>query len=335
MVTKLNESLFDDLPDPVFKDRYNDGLEWYRIDYEYSPEYGKSYDRETWVRAKNIKDAEQKFFEKHNDDCYISEIMDKETALGTDYEMEDISRSSKNKYSNLTESIEESSLELAQMSFETGHYLDREDFDRDEDYEEYIEYMDLGPSGFYEEYKDELDFDPDFASEYGDNEDSSDYLDESDLSIINEDDTLKNYAIELETGEIKVIKAKSMDDAANKVMNEYDIPLWAFGVCGIVDDDFAATCSKFESVDTSDLQTITTQKKQASELEAEGDNNMVIKESYDDSLYVDIDELVGTLGRALEEGTRNPDVFAELADVYGRLVKMRDAGYQLSVSQSE
>lgn len=156
----------------------------------------------------------------------------------------------------------------------------------------------------------------------------------------NEDDTLKNYAIELETGEIKVIKAKSMDDAANKVMNEYNIPLWAFGVCGIVDDDFAATCSKFESVDTSDLQTIATQKKQASELtdmlkEVEGDNNMVIKESYDDSLYVDIDELIGTLGRALEEGTRNPDVFAELADVYGRLVEMRDAGYQLNTVQNE
>lgn len=112
MVYKLNESLFDDLSNPVFKDRYNDGLDWYRITYEYSPESGNSYDRETWVRAKNIKDAEQKFFEKHNDDCYISEIMDKETALGIDYEMEDISRSSKNKYSysrfeNLADNLEE------------------------------------------------------------------------------------------------------------------------------------------------------------------------------------------------------------------------------------
>lgn len=175
MVYKLNESLFDDLPNPVFKDRYNDGLEWYRIDYEYSPEYGKSYDRETWVRAKNIKDAEQKFFEKHNDDCYISEIMDKETALGIDYEMESI------------------------------------------------------------------DNDP----------------------------------------------------------------------------------------------ILTTRNQELKEVEGDN-NNMVIKESYDDSLYVDIDELIGTLGRALDEGMdHNPDVFAEVADVYGRLVEMRDAGYQLNTVQSE
>lgn len=143
----------------------------------------------------------------------------------------------------------------------------------------------------------------------------------------NKDDTLKNYAIELETGEIKVIKAKSMDDAANKVMNDYDIPLWAFGVCGIVDDDFAATCGKFESVDIED-------KLEGCHYDGK-EENMVIKEVYDDSLYVDIDEVIGTIGRALEEGTRDPDVFAELADVYGRLVEMRDVGYQLSVSQSE
>lgn len=72
-------------------------------------------------------------------------------------------------------SNEESPLELAQMSFETGHYFDSEDFDRAEDYEEYREYMDLGPSGFYEEYKDELDFDPDFVSEYGDEEFDEDF----------------------------------------------------------------------------------------------------------------------------------------------------------------
>ena len=140
----------------------------------------------------------------------------------------------------------------------------------------------------------------------------------------NKDDTLKNYAIELETGEIKVIKAKSMDDAANKVMNEYDIPLWAFGVCGIVDDDFAATCSKFESVNIEEGCHYDRKEE-----------NMVIKEVYDDSLYIDIDEVIGTLGRVLEEGTRDPDVFAELADVYGRLVEMRDAGYQLNTVQGE
>lgn len=69
----------------------------------------------------------------------------------------------------------ESPLDLAQMSFETGHHFDREDFDRAKDYKEYRGYMDLGPSGFYEEYKDELDFDPDFVSEYGDEEFNEDF----------------------------------------------------------------------------------------------------------------------------------------------------------------
>lgn len=58
-------------------------------------------------------------------------------------------------------------------------------------------------------------------------------------------------------------------------------------------------------------------------------NESVVKEAYDDSLYVDIDEVVGTLGRALEDGMGDPDVYAEVADIYGRLVEMRDAGYQL------
>ena len=31
----------------------------------------------------------------------------------------------------------------------------------------YMELVELGPAGFYEEFKDELDFDPDFVAEYG------------------------------------------------------------------------------------------------------------------------------------------------------------------------
>lgn len=63
-------------------------------------------------------------------------------------------------------------LDMAQMSFETGQRFRPDDFDSKREYNEYSSYMELGPSGFYEEYKDILDFDPDFASEYG-------YLDES------------------------------------------------------------------------------------------------------------------------------------------------------------
>lgn len=58
-------------------------------------------------------------------------------------------------------------LEAAQMSFESGHYANENDFKSDEDYQQYLEYMDMGPEGFYEEFKDDLDFDEMFVAEYG------------------------------------------------------------------------------------------------------------------------------------------------------------------------
>ncbi len=57
-------------------------------------------------------------------------------------------------------------LEAAQMSFESGHIADENDFRSNEDYEQYLEYMDMGPEGFYEEFKDDLDFDDMFVEEY-------------------------------------------------------------------------------------------------------------------------------------------------------------------------
>ena len=57
-------------------------------------------------------------------------------------------------------------LEAAQMSFESGHRADENDFRSHEDYEQYLEYMDMGPEGFYEEFKDDLDFDDMFVEEY-------------------------------------------------------------------------------------------------------------------------------------------------------------------------
>ena len=42
----------------------------------------------------------------------------------------------------------------------------------------YMELLSYGPAGFYEEFKDELDFDPDFIAEYGDEEDEDDEDDE-------------------------------------------------------------------------------------------------------------------------------------------------------------
>lgn len=57
-------------------------------------------------------------------------------------------------------------LEAAKQSFEYGHYAEENDFKSAEDYAQYLEYMDLGPEGFYEEFKDDLDFDDMFVEEY-------------------------------------------------------------------------------------------------------------------------------------------------------------------------
>lgn len=73
---------------------------------------------------------------------------------------------------NVEESLKESYydkdiLDMAQTSFETGHWFDRDDFESDDEFEEYTELMDKGPAGFLDEFEDELDFDPDFVDEYG------------------------------------------------------------------------------------------------------------------------------------------------------------------------
>ena len=62
-------------------------------------------------------------------------------------------------------------LEAAQMSFESGQRFNESDFDNDNQWSDYLELIELGPAGFYEEFKDELDFDPDFIREFGDDED--------------------------------------------------------------------------------------------------------------------------------------------------------------------
>lgn len=120
----------------------------------------------------------------------------------------------------IKESIDdnESPLELAQMSFETGHWFDLDDFDNADDYEEYIEYMDLGPSGFYEEYKDELDFDPDFAGEYSDD---VNYIDEHEFMKEYEDDDFNdvNYIDE----EIDLGDFYAEGDEWDKLNDYYDL----------------------------------------------------------------------------------------------------------------
>lgn len=99
--------------------------------------------------------------------------------------------------------------EMVQMDFECGH--------PDNDYRElvkllgedpeftgdeeaaaryYMELLSYGPAGFYEEFRDELDFDPDFAAEYGDPDDddydeTSSTLDDNDWD--EEDDPLYGY----------------------------------------------------------------------------------------------------------------------------------------------
>lgn len=79
--------------------------------------------------------------------------------------------------------------EIALADFESGHFTDMNFFIEDEegdftgveiaaaDY--YAELINMGPGGFYEEFRDELDFDPDFVAEYGD-EDYDDGFDDLD-----------------------------------------------------------------------------------------------------------------------------------------------------------
>lgn len=80
----------------------------------------------------------------------------------------------------LTENQKDLIKEIALMDFESGQFTTAEFFIEDEegdftgveqeaaDY--YQELIDMGPAGFYEEFGDELDFDPDFVAEYGDEE---------------------------------------------------------------------------------------------------------------------------------------------------------------------
>ena len=83
-----------------------------------------------------------------------------------------------NEDSTLTDFQKDVIKEIALADFECGHFTTAEFFLDDEegdfagaeqaaaDY--YQELVDMGPAGFYEEFKDELDFDPDFVAEYSD-----------------------------------------------------------------------------------------------------------------------------------------------------------------------
>lgn len=97
----------------------------------------------------------------------------------------------------LTEQQENIIKEIALADFESGHFTDMNFFIEDEegdftgvetaaaDY--YAELINMGPGGFYEEFRDELDFDPDFVAEYGD-EDDNDWNDHWDQYYDDEDD---------------------------------------------------------------------------------------------------------------------------------------------------
>lgn len=103
-------------------------------------------------------------------------------------------------------------LEAAQMSFESGHYAEENDFRTEEDYQKYVEYMDKGPEGFYEEFKDKLDFDPDFVAEYNIEEESlkEDTVKKSNGKLTNRGDEDTQYIVgDGETGSIY----NSYDDA--------------------------------------------------------------------------------------------------------------------------
>ena len=94
-------------------------------------------------------------------------------------------------------------LDIVKMGYETGYQIfdSYEDFIEDEEVQDiedkeaawdfYCDLIDMGPAGFYEEYRDELDFDPDFIAEYGNDED----LEES-AKVTNESnlDSLSNVS---------------------------------------------------------------------------------------------------------------------------------------------
>ena len=90
----------------------------------------------------------------------------------------------------LTEQQENIIKEIALADFESGHFTDMNLFIEDEegdfagvetaaaDY--YAKLINMGPEGFYEEFRDELDFDPDFVAEYGDEDYNDDFDDDFD-----------------------------------------------------------------------------------------------------------------------------------------------------------
>lgn len=69
-------------------------------------------------------------------------------------------------------------LECAKMHFEDGTDFGSCDFTTDEEYEEYCEYVEMGPGGFYDEFSGVLKFSNDFIAEYGNPCDIEQYQDE-------------------------------------------------------------------------------------------------------------------------------------------------------------
>lgn len=79
-------------------------------------------------------------------------------------------------------------LNLAVTSYQTGEWLNPEDFDNFENYDEYYSYYDMGPENFYKEYKDIVDFSPEFIAQYSSDlqEDTSIETDEKAIKVIND-----------------------------------------------------------------------------------------------------------------------------------------------------
>lgn len=79
-------------------------------------------------------------------------------------------------------------LNLAVTSYQTGEWLNPEDFDNFENYDEYYSYYDMGPENFYKEYKDIADFSPEFIAQYSSDlqEDTSIETDEKAIKVIND-----------------------------------------------------------------------------------------------------------------------------------------------------
>lgn len=140
---------------------------------------------DTIVTADSAKDAANKFREINHGE--ILEIKNDSFTNPKTYYKQGWS-SVREEELELAVEEDKTPLNLAVTSYQTGEWLNPEDFDNFENYDEYYSYYDMGPENFYKEYKDIVDFSPEFIAQYGSDlqEDTSVETDEKAIKVIND-----------------------------------------------------------------------------------------------------------------------------------------------------